>query len=146
MSYIDQLVQVAGNDVAQVKEKDAAYGGSWKKRGGVGAYMMLARKMDRLDQSVQKFGWDVFKAIEEDQREESILDDIRDLRRYLLLVEAEIAARRQVDTGVTSAWNPPVSYPSQTVTAASVPVTLTGPEELTTFGEPGGYKPNLGDA
>ena len=35
-------------------------------------------------------GWDIFKSIENDRRPEGILDDIQDLRRYLLLVEAHM--------------------------------------------------------
>jgi hypothetical protein len=93
-TYIDELNGVLSNDGEMIREKDKAYGGSWKKRGGIGAYMMLARKWDRLEQSVLAFGYDIFKAIEEDQRDESTIDDIQDLRRYLALVEAEIQARR----------------------------------------------------
>jgi hypothetical protein len=51
--------------------------------------MMLARKMDRLENQVRKHGWDVFEAIQKDGRAEGIMDDIRDLRRYLILVESE---------------------------------------------------------
>jgi hypothetical protein len=70
------------------------YGNSWKKRGGVGAFMMLARKWDRLEQLLStKYNFDIFLAMDQDDRGEGIIDDIRDLRRYLLLVEAEAAAR-----------------------------------------------------
>lgn len=81
---------LSDRDVAVLAEKSKDYGDSWKKRGGVGAFMMLARKWDRLETQTQRYGWDVFRAIREDQRPEGILDDIRDLRRYLLLVEAEM--------------------------------------------------------
>ena len=50
--------------------------------------MMLARKWDRIENQVEKQGWDVFKTIYDDPSDKGILDDIRDLRRYLLLVEA----------------------------------------------------------
>jgi hypothetical protein len=93
MSYIDKVDQVAKADAAGIKEKDAAYGGSWQKRGGVGAFMMLARKWDRIENAVEKHGWDVFVTIIDDIRDENTLDDIRDLRRYLNLVEAEILDR-----------------------------------------------------
>ena len=69
---------------------EQSYGDSWKQRGGVGAFMMLARKWDRLEKQTKKFKWDIFQAAHEDKRDEGIIDDIRDLRRYLLLVEAEI--------------------------------------------------------
>lgn len=94
-TYIHLVLEIADNDVRVLKEKDAEYGGSWLKRGGVGAYMMACRKFDRLEEQVKKRGWDVFAAAEADDRAEGILDDIGDLRRYLLLIEAEIKARKR---------------------------------------------------
>lgn len=91
--YIDDVPRVAAQDVVELQRKDAEYGGSWKRRGGVGAFMMLARKWDRLEQQVTQHGYDVFAAAEADARDEGVLDDIRDLRRYLLLVEAELCTR-----------------------------------------------------
>jgi hypothetical protein len=38
----------------------------------------------------------VFRAIASDARPDGIIDDIRDLRRYLLLVEAEMLAREVI--------------------------------------------------
>jgi hypothetical protein len=75
-------------------EKDTSYGGSWKKRGGVGAFMMLARKWDRLETMLAK-DYDIFKAIDLDYsgNDGTILAEVRDLRRYLLLVEAEMLSR-----------------------------------------------------
>ena len=67
-----------------------SYGDSWKRRGGVGAFMMLARKWDRIENQTKKQGWDVFEALKQDPTSTGIIDDIRDLRRYLLLVEAEM--------------------------------------------------------
>jgi len=75
--------------------KAKSYGDSWKKRGGIGAFMMLARKWDRIEQQVQEYGYDVFKAIQNDSADEGILDDIRDLRRYLFLVDAEMGLRKE---------------------------------------------------
>jgi len=95
MNYIDCIEKVALNDVTELREKDKEYGGSWKKRGGANAFFMLCRKWDRIEQFVEKHDWDIFKAIKKDERPEGILDDIRDLRRYLLLVEAEMVARRE---------------------------------------------------
>lgn len=74
------------------------YKGSWKRRGGIGAYMMLCRKWDRLENQIEstKNGatqFDIFDHIAKDERAEGLIDDIRDLRRYLTLVEAEMRAR-----------------------------------------------------
>jgi hypothetical protein len=87
---IEQVKDLANEDVIELHKAELSYGDSWKKRGGVGAFMMLARKWDRLENQVDGHSYDIFKAISEDQRPEGILDDIRDLRRYLLLVEAEM--------------------------------------------------------
>ena len=90
-SKIIQKVNVlATEDVKGLHEAEQSYGDSWKKRGGVGAFMMLARKWDRLENQVTKVNYDIFQAIQHDTRPEGILDDIQDLRRYLLLVEAEV--------------------------------------------------------
>ena len=82
-----RLELLSKKDISALQEAEKDYGDSWRKRGGVGAFMMLARKFDRLENQVEKHSYDVFRAYEEDQREEGILDDIQDLRRYLLLVE-----------------------------------------------------------
>jgi len=89
MSNNYKLIEdLAWGDVEVLKEAEKSYGTSWKQRGGIGAFMMLARKWDRLENQVKKNGYDVFLSALEDQRAEGILDDIRDLRQYLLLVES----------------------------------------------------------
>ena len=93
MTYINRIQVISEEDVRCLRMKDAEYGGSWLKRGGVGAYMMAARKIDRLEVQVEKHGYDVLAAATADDRQEGILDDIRDLRRYLMLIEAEILER-----------------------------------------------------
>ncbi len=88
IEYVQKIVQ---EDVEALQKAEQSYGDSWKKRGGVGAYMMLARKWDRIEKQVEELnGYDILKAGTTDTREEGIIDDIRDLRRYLLLVEQQI--------------------------------------------------------
>lgn len=109
-THIDYLKDVADQDVMSIREAEKNYGSSWKKRGGVGAFMMLARKWDRLENALKpndKTGysasaynsrcvpWDILEALNIDDRPEGIIDDIRDLRCYLLLVEAEYMASQQ---------------------------------------------------
>ena len=77
------------SDLIGLTEAEKSYGNSWKKRGGIGAFMMLARKWDRIENQVKPNNYDVIKALQADVSETGILDDIRDLRRYLLLVESE---------------------------------------------------------
>lgn len=115
VTNLDHLQAVADADVAGLKKAQKSYGDSWKKRGGVGAFMMLARKWDRLEEALRPgegasqgsarvvrnttdacAAYDIFRAAELDKRPEGIIDDIRDLRRYLLLVESELIARGTV--------------------------------------------------
>lgn len=70
-------------------EKD--YGDSWKKRGGTDSFFMLARKWDRIEHQVKRYSWNILEAVRCDTRPNGIRDDIRDLRRYLILVEHQIA-------------------------------------------------------
>ena len=79
--------KLANLDVSKLEQADRSYGDSWRKRGGIGAFMMLARKWDRIENQVTKDGYDIFESIYNDPSDTGILDDIRDLRRYLLLVE-----------------------------------------------------------
>lgn len=105
LTYLDE---VARDDVRALEIAERNYGSSWKKRGGVGAFMMLSRKWDRIENALRPMDddetranlkahqiapWDIFGAIAADTRPEGIIDDIRDLRRYLILVESEMRAR-----------------------------------------------------
>jgi hypothetical protein len=104
--YWDEAQAIANADVLGLKKANESYGDSWKRRGGVGAFMMLARKWDRLENRVEQRienkvgdiqfgadGYDIFAHAVIDRRSEGIIDDIRDLRRYLLLVEIELKMR-----------------------------------------------------
>ncbi len=94
--YLKYLQEVVDEDVRVLCEKEESYGDSWMKRGGIGAYFVMIRKYDRLDTVMPRFGYDIFKAIESDTREEGILDDVQDLRRYLTLIEAQIRVRGNI--------------------------------------------------
>lgn len=86
---------IAHDDVCQLEIKERIYKGSWKKRGGVGAAMMLLRKVDRLENMLQEAEYDIFKVIghEVSGADGTALAEVRDLRRYLMLVESEVMAR-----------------------------------------------------
>jgi hypothetical protein len=94
---IEHVRTVAHTDVEKLHIAEQSYGDSWKQRGGVGAFMMLARKWDRLEKQVAEHHYDVFSAATKDNRPEGIIDDIRDLRRYLMLVEAELVRQGEVN-------------------------------------------------
>ena len=91
---------IADTDIAVLDAKRVEYGDSWKQRGGVGAFFAFVRKWDRIENKARKHKYDVFEAclhdhIPEDGNilDESYLDDIGDLRRFLLLVETEMRMR-----------------------------------------------------
>lgn len=96
-NYHRHLSAVVAEDVREVRAKDTSYGASWKKRGGTGAFMMLARKWDRLEEMLSfKDGtqYNIFAAIAAAEGHQgadgTVLAEIRDLRRYLLLVECQM--------------------------------------------------------
>jgi len=88
--FANGLRNICGADTQQLISARKSYGESWCKRGGVGAYMNLARKWDRLDKAAQDNGYNIFDAIVSDSRAEGTIDDLRDLRHYLLLVEEKL--------------------------------------------------------
>ena len=96
-SDFNLIQNLANIDVAKLKHAQESYGDSWRSRGGVGAFMMLARKWDRIENQVSKDGYDIFKTINNDPSSSGILDDIRDLRRYLLLVEGYVTNEANYD-------------------------------------------------
>lgn len=85
------FLKVAAADVDGLIEAATHYGESWYLREGAGAFFMLARKWDRIENALKKSGnYNILNAVVEDQRAEGLIDDIRDLRRYLMLVEAKL--------------------------------------------------------
>lgn len=109
--FYDRLAKIGREDAIVLVEKGRSYGDSWKRRGGVGAFMMLARKWDRIENIAKNDGWDIFGCAS--HNEGDILDDIRDLRRYLTLVEHEVLrdpwremAPSELDSLITDAADP----------------------------------------
>ena len=85
-----EMKDIAQQDIVSLIESEKSYGDSWKRRGGTGAFMMLARKFDRIEQQAESCNYDVFEAGSKFNGEDGLLDDIGDLRRYLFLVEHHI--------------------------------------------------------
>lgn len=95
MNHLGCLEAVCEADLSEVRRKEATYKGSWKKRGGVGAWMMVARKIDRMEEMMREQP-DIFRAVVAGGLgggDGTLLAEIRDLRRYLLLIESEVMAR-----------------------------------------------------
>ena len=94
VAYLGKLIGAADHMVYTLIQKESTYLGSWQKRGGVGAFMMLARKMDRIENQSAAHHYDIFEAIAATiNDDEGLLDDLRDLRNYLTLVECEVMRR-----------------------------------------------------
>ena len=84
------LEDLAHWDHTQVARADQLYGGSWRSRGGVGAYMVGIRKWDRLQTPLAYLKTaSLNTALGHPVAGPSVWDDLVDLRRYLLLWEGE---------------------------------------------------------
>lgn len=81
-----KLSSMAMKDLQELTERDKTYGSSWKKRGGIGAFMMLARKADRI-MAMSQGSNDLVRLWMFNPGD--VRDDFIDLRRYLILVEGE---------------------------------------------------------
>lgn len=129
MNIYDVILQLAKEDAKVLAERDSSYGSSWEKRGGVGAYMMMVRKSDRIETQVEKHAWDVFAAIRSNPAPDGVIDDLRDLRRYLFLVEAKLTVEGTLKKPVIAPGvNPNFQY-DRVVTATAGSIPLTGRSE-----------------
>lgn len=89
------------------KKKDSEYGASWCKRGGVGAFFTVWRKVDRLEEQLKKADFNMLDITEDADSTESLDETMKDLANYLYLVlekrqAARIAAKRLHTELVTS--------------------------------------------
>ena len=80
-------------DALELQQKGKAYGDSWKRRGGVGAFFVMARKWDRLENLLIRVGYDIFRS-DELALDETIRDTMADLRRYLTLIENHLRLKK----------------------------------------------------
>ena len=60
---IQGVDKLSKDDVLGLHNSEQSYGDSWKQRGGVGAFMMLARKWDRIEKQVEGYRYDIFDAM-----------------------------------------------------------------------------------
>ncbi len=94
-------LDAAKQDQTVLIGKGLHYGDSWKRRGGVGAFMMLARKWDRMENLLSTSGSGPTLLATLQHNPGQVQDDVHDLRRYLLLVEDEAVERHgQLDAKV----------------------------------------------
>lgn len=90
----ERLNIIVAQDVNHLIDAEKAYGDSWKKRGGAGAFFVLARKWDRIENQCFQKGYDIFEAGKHFSGKDGLLDDIQDLRRYLILVEEHVTGEK----------------------------------------------------
>lgn len=88
----DRLNAICTHDLHYLITRDADYGSSWLRRGGIGAYLTAVRPIDRLDAQLAAGTppWDILANAHANPL---VLNAIRDARRYLLLIEAELLRR-----------------------------------------------------
>lgn len=101
LAYLRNIKDIFDHDLQIILDKDIRqYRGSWKKRGGVGAYFTFVRKIDSLVAQCDAGGYNIFKlCIDNGSGDGGTLEQVRDLRRYLALVEAELVQRAYVEGG-----------------------------------------------
>ena len=103
----ERLNAIAARIVKRLVTKNKQYNESWRKRGGVDSFMMMARKWDRLEEQASRFGYNSIDLLNNtDILVDGPLDDVEDLAGYLLL-HAEFH-NRFVDSG-----EPSPSYSNQ---------------------------------
>lgn len=111
-AFIGSLIQVAKEDVEGLIEARRLYGDSWRAEGGFSAFFNVKRKIDRLvncckrepvafrtslgEEEKIRERYNIFSQIEADgvTGGEATIDSVRDLRRYLMLVEAYLVQSR----------------------------------------------------
>lgn len=127
---VAELRALMNKELELLIEKNNTYADSWKIRGGVGAFMMLARKWDRIEEFCKRSGYDIFQVGADNPGD--ILDDIEDLRNYLLLVRAEVEEiRRQTMTAKRRG----IDATAEEIIKANNPGGLRGPVARTGFNE-----------
>ena len=59
MGILEEVTRLGCLDAEALSAAEQSYGDSWKRRGGTGAFMMLARKWDRIENQASKFNYDI---------------------------------------------------------------------------------------
>jgi hypothetical protein len=106
--YHEMLDDIVEADVRYVRAKDVQYDSSWKRHGGVGAFFTIVRPWDRLYNFAKNKSYDLFSAMADDSLhgpDGTALACVRDLRRYLLLLEAWIVWDRTRVSEKSAAWD-----------------------------------------
>lgn len=95
--FVDRIRVLAESIVRMLEAKGNHYGDSWRKRGGPGAFMVMARKWDRIENMAAAKGYDIFELCH--TNEGDINDDIDDLIGYLLLIREYTGPCKELSPG-----------------------------------------------
>lgn len=96
--HLDYLPNVVRELETMVFQKESKYDGSWKARGGVGAYFVSVRKFDALENMVKAHGYNVFAELGQ-SGDGTIEDTLRDIVGYGMLILAERRRLRVMQGG-----------------------------------------------
>lgn len=106
------LQKVANNMVSLLQSKDQTYRGSWRKRGGRGAWFTMIRPIDRLEKIVEQHDDDIFKALLDDDakgitgQDGSVMATLNDIMGYCMLVKAHFLLQKAPYRQVTEHTGP----------------------------------------
>ena len=93
----DALEDYIFSNIELLRKKDSEYGASWCRRGGVGAFFTVWRKVDRLEEQLKRVQFNILDVNQDPASTESLDETMKDLMLYLALVlEKREAIRRFV--------------------------------------------------
>lgn len=93
----ERMRELANELIDVCEKKDGDYSSSWCRRGGIGAFFAVWRKVDRLEAQMEKAGYNIFDVTSDPTSTESLDETIKDLVAYMLLVlEKREAIRKTV--------------------------------------------------
>lgn len=93
----DKMQALQDETLALCRKKDAEYGASWCRRGGVGAFFTVWRKADRLEEQLKKVDFNLFDVSDDPNSTESLDETIRDFANYLYLALEKRKSIRERD-------------------------------------------------
>jgi|GEM_PF-6506728 len=96
----DKMQAIQDQTLEMCRKKDAEYGASWCRRGGVGAFFTVWRKADRLEEQLKKVEFNMFDVSDDPNSTESLDETMRDFANYLYLVIEKRKAIRERDAEI----------------------------------------------
>ncbi len=94
----DGIRKMLVEGVNLLEKKNAEYGASWCRRGGVGAFFTVWRKIDRLEEQLKRADFNMFDVSVAEDSTESIDETLIDAVLYFSLVlEKRKAIREELE-------------------------------------------------